>query len=705
MKTVLQFLLFALFIFSCFMRPVSAQWVQTNGPYGGDVRCFAVSPDGSGKIFAGTIDNGVFRSTNSGASWKEVNAGVLRRSISALAVMGSHVFASVGSESGLFRSTDDGTQWTYVDTVMRNNAVTSFAVNGANIFAGTRTGGVFRSTDYGSSWTSANTGLTDDMINTLFVTGTDMFAGTAHGGIFVSTDTGATWTAANSGVTDTDIYSFAASGENIFAGAYAGSIFISKNNCSSWTPVKTRVNCSQLMALAAASDGSGKLFAATPEGVFLTQDEGASWSTLRKGTTDTLWNALAVSGSVILAGATNGAVSSSTNGGVDWNISNTGIRAVFCKALLESPAGSGSVFTGTDRGIYLTTDNGLSWSSPFNRTFSVSAFAVLGSKIFVGCLEAQRSPGCVFRSMDNCKSLSDQAGSSVLTLTTVDTSVFAGTVEGVLRSNDSGRSWISANKGFGERVYAIAASGPNIFAGTEWRGVFLSTDNGTNWRGVNSGMEKAYVLSLAVSGKYLFAGTYDSGVYRSTDNGGIWRTLNSGMTNLTVRVLEVRGACLFAGTDNGVFLSMDDGMHWTEVNAGLPSIRISGFIASGSDLYVCAGYDGVWKRPLSEMITSVERLSSAVPAHFNLSQNYPNPFNPSTTIEFSVPQAGLVSLKVFNVLGEVVGTLVHEELQAGSYVTTWDASVFSSGVYFYRLEAGRFAETKKMAVVKRRLTH
>jgi hypothetical protein len=80
--------------------------------------------------------------------------------------------------------------------------------------------------------------------------------------------------------------------------------------------------------------------------------------------------------------------------------------------------------------------------------------------------------------------------------------------------------------------------------------------------------------------------------------------------------------------------------------------------------------------------------------------NYPNPFNPSTTIEFALPHAGYVTLKVYSVLGEEVATLIAGERAAGSFRATWDASSMPSGVYFYRLTAGEYVQTKKAVLMK-----
>ncbi len=85
---------------------------------------------------------------------------------------------------------------------------------------------------------------------------------------------------------------------------------------------------------------------------------------------------------------------------------------------------------------------------------------------------------------------------------------------------------------------------------------------------------------------------------------------------------------------------------------------------------------------------------------FELSQNYPNPFNPSTTINFSIPQSSIVTLKVFNTLGQEVKTLINQNMESGVHSISFDASELNSGIYFYRLDAGQFSEVRKMTLIK-----
>lgn len=106
----------------------------------------------------------------------------------------------------------------------------------------------------------------------------------------------------------------------------------------------------------------------------------------------------------------------------------------------------------------------------------------------------------------------------------------------------------------------------------------------------------------------------------------------------------------------------------------------------------------VW--PTVETPVSVEAISDVVPDQYSLEQNYPNPFNPSTTIRYSLPEASEVSLKIYNVLGMEVATLVNQQQTSGQYEASFDASRLASGIYFYTLETSGVSISKKMMLLK-----
>jgi hypothetical protein len=99
-------------------------------------------------------------------------------------------------------------------------------------------------------------------------------------------------------------------------------------------------------------------------------------------------------------------------------------------------------------------------------------------------------------------------------------------------------------------------------------------------------------------------------------------------------------------------------------------------------------------------VVSVGESANEIPDHFFVDQNYPNPFNPLTTIRYGLPRSVRAKLEVFNLLGQRVAILVHEERAAGYHETVLDGSSLASGVYFYRLQAGEFVQTKKLLLLR-----
>jgi hypothetical protein len=99
-------------------------------------------------------------------------------------------------------------------------------------------------------------------------------------------------------------------------------------------------------------------------------------------------------------------------------------------------------------------------------------------------------------------------------------------------------------------------------------------------------------------------------------------------------------------------------------------------------------------------VTQVPDTRNSIPNSFRLFQNYPNPFNPTTTIEFALPKTSFTTLKIFDLLGRELSTIVAQELKAGHYSRIWNASNYSSGVYFYTLRSGHISETKKLLLQK-----
>jgi hypothetical protein len=161
--------------------------------------------------------------------------------------------------------------------------------------------------------------------------------------------------------------------------------------------------------------------------------------------------------------------------------------------------------------------------------------------------------------------------------------------------------------------------------------------------------------------------------------------------------------------------SVDGGATWSEqtlpalpashlpflsaVSFGALNDSVQAFGATIDEATFTSGGQVLSYRQRLGFVTGVDDAAS-MPTEYDLSQNYPNPFNPSTKIGFRVTDYGLVTLTVYDVLGREVQTLVNEERQAGAHSVEWNAAGAASGVYFYRLQAGGFVETKKMLLLR-----
>jgi len=367
----------------------------------------------------------------------------------------------------------------------------------------------------------------------------------------------------------------------------------------------------------------------------------------------------AASDTNLYAGTGFGVVFHSTNNGTSWTASDLMNDQVRALAVSPNGAGGTNLFAG-NKSVFLSTDNGTSWTAAGLTNYYPQGLVVS------------------------------------------DTNLFAGTYQsGAFLSTNNGTNWTAINTGLMLLVNNLLVSGTNIFAGTWGGGIYRSTNNGTTWTAASDGLTSLFIHATVVSDTNLFAGTYfGSGVYLSTDNGTSWTTVNNGLTNNNVRTLAVSGSKLFAGTDgSGVFLSTNNGASWTIASTGLTNTIVNALVVSDTFLFAGTG-DGVWRRPLSEIITGIEYQIDGTPSQFELEQNYPNPFNPSTTIKYSIPTSEFVTLKIFDVLGNEIATLVNENKSAGSYEINFNASNLSSGIYLYTLQAESYTQTKKLILLR-----
>ena len=370
------------------------------------------------------------------------------------------------------------------------------------------------------------------------------------------------------------------------------------------------------------------------------------------------------------------------------------------------------LFAGTNNGLFRSTNNGINWNLLNSGGDSNIQFLVVSdSDIFVGSYNSSFPQVGWIRYSNNqgitWASLPDKNWSSaVWYFAKIDTSLFVSGYSGLYRSTDHGARWNLANSGLDkwEVIMCFASINNYILAGSEYGGIYNSNNGGISWLKDTTGIPResghfATIKNLLVKDTSVFA-TSDVGILISNDNGITWETRNVGLLDSNITALTTNGIALFAGTkSDGIYISMNNGATWNSVNEGLIDKGIYSLAVSNS--YIYAGtLSGVWRRPISEMITGIESKQNILPLHFYLSQNYPNPFNPTTTIKYSIPKTSYVTVKVYDIIGREIRTLVNNQKSTGNHEIVFNASELSSGIYFYKMQAGNFIKTKKLILLK-----
>ena len=690
MKRLFIFLLLSVATFTS----LKAQWQRTGSLLGGNGVAISALAGNDSAIFAGGGD-GIFISTNDGTTWTSSNTGLTNHFIESLGINGNSIFA--GIQGGISRSTNNGATWQTVFN-LTTGYIKSFASMGSKIFAINivDVDSIYLSTDNGISWHSRSSNVIRAF--KLAVMDTIIFAG-GFMDVNKSTDDGLSWVPTN---LNRGIWSLAVKDTNIFAGCDDG-IYIYSNFGNNWTECTINFLTTYPNVTALGISSSGDIIAYSTEGFFKSTDNGVSWNLLNNDITDNFFTTIIAHGSNLFAGGEG--VYRSTDDGINWTAKISGMLPI-----ITSLAVRNSVLTaGSNTGrIFYSLDSGDSWVPADTGFYGqyVRSLIVGGTKLYAGTGQgvfvASNFYGTDWQTLNNGLTNTHVLSLAYDSVGIGNTNFFAGTYgSGVFISTNNGNNWTAANSGIDSSiVWSLTISDNYIYAACGFEGVFITSNSGTGWSEANEGLTDADVRSLAQCDSFIFAGTWGTGIFRSSQNDLSWTPVNSGLVDLYILSLYTIDSNIFAATYNGVFLSTDFGLNWVSVNSGLENMDAWTFNVLGSYVYAGTSTGDVMKRPLSEILTAVQNQLNTTPTEFLLSQNYPNPFNPSTTIKYSIPQSSDVVIKVFDILGNAIETLVNEEKPAGTYHIIWYAANLPSGVYFYQLKADEFIQTRKMLLLK-----
>jgi len=474
-----------------------------------------------------------------------------------------------------------------------------------------------------------------------------------------------------------------------------------------------------------AIDDSGNVYVGSEGGVFKTTNNGSDWIFQNNGLIIQNVNKFFIDyeGNIYIAasGASNTGCGlyKSTDGGEYWNkiadTLNNRPTNVFYDVKIDPNEPGGIIYVSNYYGVYRSTDNGITWQStsftdPGARNIgkNINGYMFFGND-FASWFGLYRSTNLGL----NWERHTFLGVSAMVYLR--DGSILAGCYDpglgsfGMYKTTNNGDTWFNTNTFSGlsspwdftldknEDIYAA-------FVGA----IFLSTNNGTSW--IDYGLTGPPTTCIAIdSNGYVWAGAHQDGVYRTAG-----RTVPVELASFSA---EVNG--------NNVLLKW---ITATEINnQGFQVERqkaqkdrndyweIIGFVNgngttselqlySYTDTEVLSGnyqyrlkqidYDGSFE------YSNIIEVEVRIPSEFFLSQNYPNPFNPSTQIKYSIKKAGLVQLRVYDILGKEIATLVNTNKEAGNYSIEFNANQLPSGIYIYRMQSGSFVSSKKMILLK-----
>jgi hypothetical protein len=330
------------------------------------------------------------------------------------------------------------------------------------------------------------------------------------------------------------------------------------------------------------------------------------------------------------------------------------------------------------------------------------------------------------------------------------------TCGGVYRSTDGGLTWLLSSTGIPLRsdILTLLDYGDTVFAGGSTLQVpsslFVSTNGGLYWGNIRDTMLNYFAIVKLVScgGRLFFAGGTGQSprMWYSTNSGRSWFPGDNGLPSQpAVNDLACLGSRLYASvtgltTGPGIYSTLHDSIRWVSVNAGLPGPNRGQFAASGSLLFLAtstqiyylsnsadtvwtpwssglpsynasviaatnrnvyvSGLDGLWRRPISEVVSVIQTTFDLGSTSPPLDQNYPNPFNGITHVRFQVPTKQRVTLEVYDVVGRKIQTVVDATLERGTHEISLDATSLSSGVYVLRLLIENSITSKVMLLLK-----
>jgi photosystem II stability/assembly factor-like uncharacterized protein len=672
----------------------------------------AASP--STMIGVGTAGS-ILKTTDKGSTWTFVALADTIVYFSDVAFTDTLKGLAVGIESSIggviYRTSDGGQHWTrQAGSAATGFEGVAFASSGIAVAVGNK-GAAWRSTDGGITWEARRTDTTKTLHHVLFQSTSDGIAVGSNGMILRTTDAGLTWIPVATSTTEAlwSVKFFTRS-----TGMAVGSrsvILLTTDGGASWS--STNAPGYGMLVSVAWFDSTTCVVTQKQDVSFRTTNRGQRWDTV-----STLSGANAVVGfadGTGLAVGWDGLISRTSDAGLTWssrvNSRFTGSfnRVQFVDTLVGWAAGQ---LGGFDPSVLHTKDGGATWmeqnwgaaSSPqfyFKNRNSGWAAGVSPA----GSLQVHKTTdgGTTWVPRGSPGSTSIRS----LYFTDEDFGWAVGSGGTIAHTTDGGTSWTTDSSGTSTELTSVHFIDRLKGWVVGWSGVVLRTsDGGKQWLPIASQTTKSlYSVDFGSANRGVIVGDAST-ILNTTDGGMTWTMQTIAPSSNYLRCVSFSDSIdvWAAGEAGRIVTSSDGGVAWRR-QMSTSSQDLFGISAVKGGKGWAVGKHGTilsTNRPGEPAVTVKEDRSLFLtsPLSAVLHQNFPNPFNPSTTIRYGLPNRSPVTLTVFNTLGQQAAVLQNGEQDAGYHEVTFDGKNLSSGVYFYRLRAGGFVETKRLLLLR-----